>query len=123
MAGSDDKVDTLAAKYRDEFEQGRTVKFGSAKQDGRGDFFLLLGGTGTAGATIEDVKFVSGSEGMKEVGGAPRGVKYSQRVQDDTPVKILRRGRFVAVRGNARWFWGCRRMCGQWIEGLWGGRV
>jgi hypothetical protein len=65
VAGSDDKVDTLAAKYRDEFEQGRTVKFGSAKQDGRGDFFLLLGGTGTAGATIEDVKFVSGSEGMK----------------------------------------------------------
>ncbi len=92
VAGGDDKVDTLVAKYRDEFEQGRTVKFKSGKQDGHADFFLLLGGTGAAGVTIEDVKFVSGSEGMKEVGDALRGVKYSQRVPDDSPVKILRRG-------------------------------
>jgi tetratricopeptide (TPR) repeat protein len=93
VAGGDDKVDGLVAKYRDELEQERTVKLKSAgKQDGRADFFLLLGAAGATTVTIEDVKFVSGSEGLKEMGDALRTVKYSQRVPDETPVKILRRG-------------------------------
>jgi hypothetical protein len=93
VAGGADKVEALVEKYRDEFEQQRTVKFKSAaKLDGRADFFLLLGGTGAAGVTIEGVKSVSGSEGLKEIGDALRGVKFSQRVPDETPVKILRRG-------------------------------
>jgi hypothetical protein len=88
-------------KYRDELERLRTVKFkAAAKQDGRADFFLLLGGTGAAGMTIEDVKFVSGSEGLKETGDALRGVKYSQRVPDETPVKILRRGTVGCTAGE-----------------------
>jgi len=93
IAGGDDKVDAVVAKYRDEFEQERTVRLKSAgKQDGRADFFLLLGGTGTSGVTIEDVKFVAGSEELKELADTLRRAKYSQKVPDDTPVKILRRG-------------------------------
>jgi hypothetical protein len=81
------------AKYRDEIEQERKVKLKSGgKQDGRAEFFILLGGGGSSGVTIEDVKFVSGTDGMKEIGDALRSVKYSQKVPDETPVKILRRG-------------------------------
>ena len=59
LAGGDDKVDALVAKYQDEFVAERTLKFKSApKQDGRADFFLLLGG-GASVATVEDVKFIS----------------------------------------------------------------
>ncbi len=101
VAGGDDKVDGLVAKYRDEFDRERTVKFKSAgKQDGRGDFFLLLGGGGALGVAVEDAKFVSGSEGMKEVGDALRSVKYSQKVPDETPVKILRRGTVSCSAGE-----------------------
>jgi tetratricopeptide (TPR) repeat protein/transglutaminase-like putative cysteine protease len=92
MTGGDDKVDGLVAKYRSELEQERTLKVKSAgKQDGRADFFLLLGGGGAYGLTVEDTKFVSGNEGLKEVVAAS-SVKYSQKVPDETPVKILRRG-------------------------------
>jgi tetratricopeptide (TPR) repeat protein len=103
LAGGDDKVDAVVAKYRDEFERLRTMTFKSAvKQDGRADFFLLLGGIGAGGVTIEEAKFISGGEGLKEIGDAIRGVKYSQRVPDENPVKILRRGTVSCSAGECR---------------------
>jgi tetratricopeptide (TPR) repeat protein len=103
LAGGGDKVEALVEKHSEELERLRTVTFKSAvKQDGRAEFFVLLGGTGDAGVTIEDVKFVSGSEGMKDVGDAIRGAKYSQRVPDETPVKILRRGKVSCMGGECR---------------------
>ena len=101
VAVGDDKVETLVAKYRDELERERTVKLKSpGKQDGRADFFLLLGGGGVSGVTVEDGKFVSGSEGMKDIGDALRSVKYSQKVPDEAPVKILRRGTVSCSAGE-----------------------
>jgi Flp pilus assembly protein TadD len=94
VAGGDDKVDALVARYRDELQQERTVKFkSSAKLEGSADFLLLLGGASATGVTVEDAKSVSGSDGLKEVADALRRAKYSQQVPDDTPVKILRRGK------------------------------
>ena len=101
LAGGEGKVDAIVAKYRNEPEQERTLKLKSpAKQDGQAEFFLLLGGSGTAGVTIEDAKFVSGSAGLKEVADALRSAKYSQKVPDGTPVKILRRGRLSCSAGG-----------------------
>ena len=101
VAGGDDKVDALVAKSRDEFERERKVEWKSAaKYDGRADFFLLLGGTGTAGVTIEDVKFVSGSDGLKDITDSLRSLKYSEKVPDETPVKILRRGTVSCSAGE-----------------------
>jgi hypothetical protein len=93
VVGGDDKVDAMIGKSREEFERQRTVKVkNSSKQEGRADFFLLLGGAGAAAVTVEDAKFVSGNDGMKNGADTLRGLKYSQKVPDDTPVKILRRG-------------------------------
>jgi Flp pilus assembly protein TadD len=93
VAGGEDKVDAQVAKYRDELEQERTVKVKSAgTQDGRADLFILLGGAGSTAVTIEDVKFVSGSDRLKDVADVLRRAKYSQKVPDVSPIKILRRG-------------------------------
>jgi tetratricopeptide (TPR) repeat protein len=101
LAGGDDRVDALVAKYHDELEQERTVKVQNAgKQEGRADFFILLGGAGSTGVTVEDAKFVSGSSGLKEMGDAMRSVKYSQKVPDETPVKLLRRGTVSCSAGE-----------------------
>jgi tetratricopeptide (TPR) repeat protein len=93
IVGGDDKVDATVAKYRDQLQQWRTVKVTSVvKQDGKADFFVLLNGGQTAGAVVEDAKFVKGSEGLKGISDALRASKYKQRVPDETPVKLLRRG-------------------------------
>ena len=101
VAGGDDKVEALVTKYRDESTEARTVKVkNAAKKDGRADFFLLLGGGGTSAVSVEDAKFVSGSEGLKDLADALRSVKYSQKVPDGTPVKILRRGTLACSAGD-----------------------
>jgi tetratricopeptide (TPR) repeat protein len=101
VAGGDDKVDALVAKYREEPAAARTVKVKTAaKQDGHADFFLLLGGGGASAVTVEDAKFVSGSEGLKDLTEALRRVKYSEKVPDGTPVKILRRGTLSCSAGD-----------------------
>ncbi|MFZ0771522.1 MAG: DUF3857 domain-containing protein [Candidatus Sulfotelmatobacter sp.] len=93
LVAGDDKVDAMVAKFRDELERQRTVKLKSAtRQEGRADFFLLLGGAGASAVTVEGAKFVSGNDGLKDLGDTLRSLKYSQNVPDDTPVKILRRG-------------------------------
>jgi len=101
VVGGDDKVDALMAKYREEPVGARTVKVkNAAKRDGRADFFLLLGGGGASEVTAEDAKFVSGSEGLKDLADALRSVKYIQKVPDGTPVKILRRGTLSCSVGD-----------------------
>ncbi len=84
VAGGDDKVDALVAKYRDELDAERKVTFKSAaKLDGSADFFLLLGGAGTNGVTVEDAKAVSGNESLKGIADALRSAKYTQKIPDD----------------------------------------
>jgi hypothetical protein len=49
---------------------------------------------------VEDAKFVSGNEGLKDLTEALRSVKYSEKVPDATPVKILRRGTLSCSAGD-----------------------
>ncbi|HEY4902604.1 MAG TPA: DUF3857 domain-containing protein [Candidatus Sulfotelmatobacter sp.] len=93
LVGGDDKVDVMVAKYRDELQRWRTVQVTSAvKQDGSADFFVLLNGGQAAGAVVEDAKFIKGNDGLKGIADALRASKYKQRVPDEAPVKLLRRG-------------------------------
>lgn len=101
LAGGDDKVDALVAKHKDEWAQKRTVKFKSvAKREGHGDFFVLFGGTGEGEVKIEDVKFVSGSDGMKKVADALGKAQFAQKAPDETPIKIIRRGKVTCDAGG-----------------------
>jgi hypothetical protein len=100
--GGDDKADAAVAKYRDELQRWRTVKLNNmVKQDGSADFFVLLNGGEAAGAVMEDTKFVKGSEELKGIADALRSSKYKQRVPDETPVKLLRRGTMSCKSGSA----------------------
>lgn len=101
IAGGDDKVDALVAKYGKDLEKERTLKLpGAAKEEGKADFFLLLGGTGSGALTVIDAKFVSGTAGLKGSVDALKNIKYSQKVPDETPVKILRRGTLSCSSGG-----------------------
>jgi hypothetical protein len=81
-------------KYRDQAQRDRTIKFANpAKLDGEADFFVLLSTSQNDAAKVEGVTFISGDEKLKEATGALRTTRYTQRFPDETPAKILRRGK------------------------------
>ncbi len=81
-------------KYRDQAQRDRTIKFANpAKIDGEADFFVLLSTSQNDAAKVEGVTFISGDEKLKEATGALRTTRYTQRFPDETPAKILRRGK------------------------------
>jgi hypothetical protein len=100
LAGGDDKVDALITKYRDELPQALTVKVANAmKQYGKADFLLLLNNGSVGEASIESTKFVSGKDDMKDFADVLRKARYTQKLPDDTPLKLLRRGTLVCPEG------------------------
>jgi Flp pilus assembly protein TadD len=101
LAGGEDAVDALVAKYRGELNAQRTVKFkGAAKLDGTPEFFLLLGGTRDGVLTMEDARSVGGGGGFKEIADSLRAAKITQKVPDETPIKLLRRGKVSCGDGE-----------------------
>jgi Flp pilus assembly protein TadD len=88
-----EKVDSLTAEHQKELLELRTVKLkNSSKKDGSAAFFILLG-PGEADLTkVEAVKFVSGSESVKDMGDTLRTAKFSQAFPDASSIKVLRRG-------------------------------
>jgi hypothetical protein len=92
LVGGENKVAAVVDKQRDELPQMRTIKLGKvAKETASAEFFVLLG-PGSAGATVEGVKFISGDEKLKRFTEALRTARYSVIFPDDSPTKILRRG-------------------------------
>ena len=72
----------------------------ASKQEGSADFFLLLGSTGGTSLSIEDAKYVSGSEGLKSLSEELRSAKFVQGIPDETQVKIARRGKVSCKDGE-----------------------
>jgi hypothetical protein len=92
LVGGDSKVAPTVEKYRENLQTLRTVKLGKvAKETGSADFFVMLT-SGSGGASVENVKFVSGDEKLKVYSEALKSVHYNFSFPDETPTKILRRG-------------------------------
>jgi tetratricopeptide (TPR) repeat protein len=92
LVGGEAKIPATTAKYKDELQELRSVNLGdAAKEDGTAEFFVLFSAFGS-GVTVENVKFVSGDEKLKNMTEALRTMKYNVRLPDDTQAKILRRG-------------------------------
>jgi tetratricopeptide (TPR) repeat protein len=65
----------------------KEVKF-HAEEASRAEFFLLFG----KGLELIDVKFISGSESLRDAGKAIRSTKFDVLFPDDSPTRIIRRG-------------------------------
>lgn len=92
LLGGADKVDAAVNQRRDELQSLRTVSLGKvAKETATAEFFVMLAPS-SSGASVEDVKFISGDEKLKIYAAALRTAKYNMTFPDDTPTKIFRRG-------------------------------
>jgi Flp pilus assembly protein TadD len=88
-----EKIDSLIAERRKELLQLRTMTLkNSTKKDGSAAFFILLSRDETDLAKVEAVKFLSGTESLKDMSTALRTAKFSQTFPDASSLKILRRG-------------------------------
>jgi hypothetical protein len=93
LVGDDGKLDDIAAKYRDELVQERTLKLSNPlRQSGSADFFVMLTAGPNADATLEDIKFASGDDKLKSFQEKLRTSKFPQSAPDKSPTRILRRG-------------------------------
>jgi len=93
LAGGDTKADSVAAKYKNDLQEMRTIhleKLPTANSSA--EFFVLLSGGEGASTKVESVKFLSGDERLKSFTDTLRTADYHLTFPDDTPVKILRRG-------------------------------
>jgi hypothetical protein len=53
-----------------------------------GEFFLILG----PGSKVEDVKFITGSDQVKDTGKAISSIAFNFRFPDGGPTRLVRRG-------------------------------
>lgn len=105
LVGGDGKVDQYVKKYKDELAKSRTVALGKIlsptddgkatdksksqdEQSSKADFLLLFS---TAGS-VEDAKWIRGSEELKNLSTKVRAAKYDLSFPDGTPTRVVRRG-------------------------------
>lgn len=75
-----------------DLSQMRRVKLGKLyPKSGAAEFWLLFAN----GPKLEQIKFISGDEDIKALGGALQSAKFNVLFPDDHPTKILRRGVLV----------------------------
>ena len=92
LVGGSAKADNVVSKYPEDLVQERTFRLSNpSKQNGTADFFILVASAAT-GTTVDDVKFINGSDNLKSFEATLRTAKFQQPIPDGTPVKILRRG-------------------------------
>ena len=90
---SAEKLDSLIAEHQQELLHLRTLKLKNpGKRDGNAAFFVLLSpGEGDL-AKVEAVKFLSGTESMKDMSDVLGASRFLQAFPDTSAPKILRRG-------------------------------
>jgi tetratricopeptide (TPR) repeat protein len=90
---STEKIDSLVAEKQKELLQLRTVKLkNSSRRDGSASCFVLLSPGGAGLAKVEAVKFLSGSETLRDMSNELPSAQFSQSFPNASSLKILRRG-------------------------------
>ncbi|HJY86003.1 MAG TPA: hypothetical protein VKE24_04120, partial [Candidatus Acidoferrales bacterium] len=85
-------IEPLLHEAGEKLAEQRTVKLGRLlKESANAEFFVLLSFT-PAGARVEEVRFVSGSDKLRPFAEALRSARYPVLFPDDTPTKLVRRG-------------------------------
>jgi len=94
LLGSAQKVQPLVEKVTPQLVGVRSVNLGKLlpvsdkKQPVAADFFVLLSPPGK----VESVRYVSGSEDLKNVAAALKGSELAGAFPDNNPTKLIRRG-------------------------------
>lgn len=94
LLGGDQKVQPLVEKATPQLAGVRSVNLGKLlpasdkKEKVAADFFVLLSPPGK----VESVRYVSGSEELKNVAGALKGSELAGAFPDNNPTKLIRRG-------------------------------
>lgn len=97
-----EEVDAEVSRHKNELQQLRTVLVKNpGKKDGEADFFVLLSPGMEGVAKVDAIKFVRGSESLKDMADAMRSAKYPQNFPDANAVKILRRGTLSCTSTSA----------------------
>ncbi|MGH9792720.1 MAG: tetratricopeptide repeat protein, partial [Candidatus Acidiferrales bacterium] len=105
LIADEKKIDDLMRKAGEHNSLERTVKLGPlVKERASAEFFVLLAPVAGAadspsagpasrwGATVEDVKFISGDERLRPFADKLRSANFDATFPDDTPTKLVRRG-------------------------------
>ncbi len=92
LAGNDKAADALLEPARKQLLAMSQVPMGALVKDGKGplkaDFWIVL----SPGPKVDDVRFVSGSDKLKEFTEALRSANYTVAFPDSTPTRLLRKG-------------------------------
>jgi tetratricopeptide (TPR) repeat protein/transglutaminase-like putative cysteine protease len=84
-----------------ELEQLRTISLPCAQGiTGSAQFFVMLAAS-SSGATVENVKFISGDDKIRGMSDALTHLKVGMSFPDDTPTKVLRRGLLSCPAGSS----------------------
>lgn len=101
LAGGDNKVGALVNKAKEELAELKTIKLGNLLKDEKekqeAEFYVMLVPSGVAGAQVEAVKFIKGSEKLRPLTSALKSAKFSAAFPDETPTRIIRRGTLACL--------------------------
>lgn len=101
LLGSDAKVQAAVEKVRPELTKVRTLDLTDRlKEKANAEFYVVLA-TGAKGESkVDEVRFISGSDKLKNSAEALRALPYNFVFPDDTPTRIVRKG-VMSCSGNA----------------------
>ncbi|HTU33031.1 MAG TPA: DUF3857 domain-containing protein [Candidatus Acidoferrum sp.] len=98
LLGGNAQIEDLVGKQRPELERIRTFTLQLAiKEKASADFLIALspGGTTSASAHADAVRFVRGDESLRPFAEDLRSIDYGEVFPDATPLKLIRRGTLV----------------------------
>jgi len=89
LLGSRALADETVERASQDLAQLRSVKVERiARTGGRGEFFILF----ARGPRVVDVKFIKGSESLRDAESAVAGARFGVLFPDEAPTEIVRRG-------------------------------
>jgi Flp pilus assembly protein TadD len=105
LLGTNTGIDALVAKEKPSIVKLREFAIAEGlKEDAKADFFISLapGAAGSKRATVEGVKFVSGSPDMRTFGEKLKAVDFGAVFPDASPVKLVRRGTLACAAATGK---------------------
>jgi tetratricopeptide (TPR) repeat protein/transglutaminase-like putative cysteine protease len=93
----DSKVDSYVDHHRAQLSRERSFAVPEVKSEGTAEFYIEL----SPNAKVEDVRYISGSNKLKELGTSLKNIDFKTEFPDERDTRIVRRG-ILSCSGLAR---------------------